>query len=360
MRISDCNGSPNSVRYRDEAFFVDAALSGQGSPVRESMRDASAAFREDFSQYDLVYLLNVPAPPPDVAARLAEFVKNGGGLFISMGDHVEPDAFNQRFGELLPKPLRLVKTAATPGEDDAASKAARLGQISLEHPIFTPFTGQAGEGLSSARFYKYMLLESDSGSQPAQVLATYDDGAPAFALGRVGQGRVLLFTSSVDRDWADLAIRTSFLPLMQRISSFLTGSLEEREEMRVHVGTTVALRPEAQVRLGEVRAPSGESVPLKAQEDGSVLVGPVTEPGVHQALDGAGKPLPKLSFASVLDPGESDLARLDMKALQAWFGDATVKQGNGAGGQEPKVPIWTWLIAAAAAAFFFEGVLLRK
>ena len=94
--------------------------------------------------------------------------------------------------------------------------------------------------------------------------------------------------------------------------------------------------------------------------DGSVLVGPVTEPGVHQALDGAGKPLPKLSFASVLDPGESDLARLDMKALQAWFGDATVKQGNGAGGQEPKVPIWTWLIAAAAAAFFFEGVLLRK
>ena len=77
-------------------------------------------------------------------------------------------------------------------------------------------------------------------------------------------------------------------------------------------------------------------------------------------MDGAGKPLPKLSFASVLDPGESDLARLDMKALQAWFGDATVKQGNGAGGQEPKVPIWTWLIAAAAAAFFFEGVLLRK
>ena len=33
------NGAPHAVRYRDEAFFVDAALGGQGSPVRESLRE---------------------------------------------------------------------------------------------------------------------------------------------------------------------------------------------------------------------------------------------------------------------------------------------------------------------------------
>jgi hypothetical protein len=28
--------------------------------------------------------------------------------------------------------------------------------------------------------------------------------------------------------------------------------------------------------------------------------------------------------------------------------------------ERPKVPLWTWLIVAACAAFFFEGTLLRK
>jgi hypothetical protein len=28
--------------------------------------------------------------------------------------------------------------------------------------------------------------------------------------------------------------------------------------------------------------------------------------------------------------------------------------------ERPKVPLWTWLIVAACAAFFLEGTLLRK
>ncbi len=247
IRALVVNGEPNAVRYRDEAFFVDAALSAQGSPVRASLRDPAAAWNEDLTQYDLVYLLNVPAPTAEVAERLQAFVTAGGGLFISMGDQVEPDAWNTRLRAVLPYALRLVKTTVAPDEPEAEKRAGRLGQISLEHPIFSPFTGEAGEGLTSSRYYKYMLLEAaerrGDDSPAPQVLATFEDCAPAVSFARVGKGRVLLFTSTVDRDWADLAIRTSFLPLVQRTSSFLTGSLEEREEMRVGVGTTLTLRP---------------------------------------------------------------------------------------------------------------------
>lgn len=354
------NGAPSSVRYRDEAFFVDAALGAQGSPVREAVRDAAAAWREDFSTYDLVFLLNAPAPPEDVAARLRDFVQKGGGLFASMGDRVDPDEWNARLGPLLPRQLRLVKTAAIPGDEGAEARASRLGQIALDHPIFSPFTGRAGEGLQSARFFKYMLLESEGGGAdaPSQVLATYDDGAPAFAVGRHGDGRVVLYTSTVDRDWGDLAIRTSFLPLIQRTSSFLTGSLEERESMRPRVGATVNLRPQGSGAIGQVKSPSGEEVPLR-RDDGVAVAGPLEEPGVYEVQDGAGKPLADLAFAAALDPAESDLARIDPAALEAWFGEATVTRGEG-GDDAPAVPLWTWLIAAAALAFFFEGVLLRK
>ncbi|WNZ61401.1 hypothetical protein QEG98_36925 [Myxococcus sp. MxC21-1] len=48
----------------------------------------------------------------------------------------------------------------------------------------------------------------------------------------------------MDRDWSDFSIRTSFLPLMQRFAAYLTGSLDEREEVRVRVGESATLRPE--------------------------------------------------------------------------------------------------------------------
>jgi hypothetical protein len=361
IRALVVNGEPSATRFRDEAFFVDAALGAQGSPVTQTLKDPTAAWQEDFAGYDLIYLLNVAAPSAEVASRLAGFVQAGGGLFVSMGNQVEPEEWNARLGPLLPRPLRLVKTAVLPDADNAPERAARLGQVDLEHPVLTPFTGEAGEGLTGARFYKYMLLEAEGGGGAGgAVLATYDDGAPALVSARHGQGRVVLYTSTVDRDWADLPIRTSFLPLMQRISSYLAGSLEEREAMRVPVGSQLPLRAVGARAVGQVVSPSGQQVPVEAQKDGARVAGPIVEPGVHRVLDEKGQPLVTLDFAAVLDASESDLTRLEQDALEAWFGEATVKRAGMADADGPSVPLWTWLIVAAALAFFFEGTLLRK
>jgi hypothetical protein len=355
------NGSPHATRYRDEAFFVEAALSAPGSPVEASVRDTDAGLREDFSAYDLVLLLNVPAPNKEDSERLNAFVKGGGGLFLSMGDRVDPDAYNKQMGALLPRSLRVVRTSVEREDPDSDTKAAKLAQVQVEHPLFSPFTGRAEEGLVGARFYKYMLLEADSpgASAASQVLATYEDGAPAVAVARKGKGRVALFTSTVDRDWSDFAIRTSFLPLMQRFAAYLTGSLEEREEQRVRVGDTVTLQPEPSQAVASVRAPSGAELPVKAQQDGSVTAGPLAEPGLHVVLGSDGRALQALDFPVTLDPAESDLTRVPSDTLTAYFGEETVKASSN-DAERPKVPLWTWLIVAACAAFFFEGTLLRK
>jgi hypothetical protein len=356
------NGSPHATRYRDEAFFMEAALSAPGSPVQVAVRDAAAGWREDLTGYDLVYLLNVTAPDEADAAKLRTFVENGGGLFVSVGDHVDPDAYNTRLGALLPRNLRLVRTSVERDDPDADGKAAKLAQVKVEHPLFAPFTGRAEEGLVGARFYRYMLLEADgSGAAQgaSQVLATYEDGAPAVAVARRGKGRVALFTSTVDRDWSDFPIRTSFLPLMQRFAAYLAGSLEEREEQKVRVGETLALRPEGAQKVSAVKAPDGTEVEHKAQPDGTVLVGPVEQPGTFSVLGADGNAVPALAFAATLDPAESDLSRLPQDALSAHFGEETVKASS-SDAERPPVPLWTWLIVAAALAFFFEGTLLRK
>jgi Aerotolerance regulator N-terminal len=355
------NGAPHATRYRDEAFFVDAALTAPGSPVEVATRDAEVGLREDFSTYDLVLLLNVAAPGADDAKRLADFVENGGGLFISMGDRVNTEEYNERLSSVLPRPLRLVRTSVEREDPEADTKTARLAKVSVEHVLFSPFTGRAEEGLIGARFYKYMLLEADNPGSPgaSQVLATYEDGAPAVAVMRKGKGRVALLTSTVDRDWSDFAIRTSFLPLMQRFAAYLTGSLEEREEIRVRVGEGATLRPEGTQKVSAVRAPDGSEVPVKEQPDGSLVAGPVTEPGAYSVLGADGKMMPALSFAASLDPSESDLGRVPQDTLTAYFGEETVKASSG-DADKPAVPLWTWLILAACLAFFLEGTLLRK
>ena len=360
LRALIVNGAPSPQRYRDEAFFTEAALAAAGSPVRAVTRDAEAAWREDLATYDVVLLLNVEAPPAEAAARLTAFVNNGGGLFLSVGDRVDPEAWNVALGAVLPRRLRVVKTAVDPAAPDAATRAGKLSQVALTHPVLTPFSGRAREGLMSARFFRYMLLEGESAGTGGEVLASLDDGAPVLAVARKGKGRVALFTSSVDRDWSDFAIRTSFLPLIQRMSAWLVGALDEHEELKVHVGDSPLLRPEPPVTLQSLRSPSGVELPQAKQNDGTVLVGPIVEPGAHLARDAEGKVVPALSFAATLDTAESDLARHPPEALAQWFGEDTVRDAGGPSGPAPKVPLWTWLILATVLAFFFEGVLLRK
>lgn len=355
------NGEPSSVRTRDEAFFVDAALSAPGSPVQETTQDADVALKGDLEGYDVICLLNVTAPDDAEAAKLRTFVERGGGLLISAGDHVEPDAYNARLGALLPSPIRVVKTAVAPSDPDAERRAERFKDLSSDHPLFAPFTGKGREGLLSARFYRYLLLEAEANGAHAaqgQVLATFGDGAPALVASRVGKGRVLLFTSTLDRDWSDFPIRTSYLPLMQRFASFLAGALDERESVKARVGQRAVLHPEPTQRVATVRSPSRHDTPLRVQADGTVEVGPLPEPGLYQPLDGSGQPLPALQFAVALDPSASDLTRLRMNELSAYFGEASVQ--SMAATFAPPVPLWTWLLLAAVVAFFLEGTLLRS
>ncbi|MBL8952963.1 MAG: BatA domain-containing protein [Myxococcaceae bacterium] len=349
------NGAPSPQKFRDEAFFVEAALQATGSPVRAVVRDTDAAFREDFAQYDVVLLLNVEAPRTDVAARLKAYVESGHGLFISMGDRVDPDGWNASMGGVLPRRLKLFKTAVEPGASDVGARSARLSQVAAEHPVLAPFTGRAREGLMSARFSRYMLLEP--GAEGGQVLGTLDDGAPALVARRLGRGQVLLFTSTVDRDWSDFSIRTSFLPLMQRVAAWLSGSLEEREELKVLVGETAVLPTQLPLTEVELLGPEGVELKLTKQPDGALAAGPLAAPGAYVAKS-EGLVVPSLSFAVSVDAAESDLTRLKPEELKAFFGDDAVK----AGGQssESKAPIWTWLIVAAVIAFFLEGLLLPR
>src|SRR5438105_1245396 len=210
------DGAPSSLRSRDEAFFVEAALAPArtGGRIHAQTLDADAAANASLDGYDVVLLLNVAAPQKAFVEKLRQAANQRAlGIFVALGDHVDPDAYNLAFGDLLPRPLHLIKTAAEPGAQGSEEHAARFGVIEWAHPLFRVFGPAEREGLESARTFRYALLKPDPSAQ-SHTLASYDDGAPALIETRLGQGHVLLYTSSASRTWTDWPIRVSFLPVL--------------------------------------------------------------------------------------------------------------------------------------------------
>ena len=378
VRALVVDGAPSPVRYRDEAYFVESALASPASPVRPRLVDTEGFAGEDLSGVDVVFLLNVRGAGAR-APELARWVEAGGGLFVAVGDQVDPETYGQELGALLPMPLHVEKTAVGAGAG-AEPKAARFADVSWDHPALAVFSGEAREGFLGVRTWRYLLAKPGRGAQAAggapgaaRVLASFDDGAPALVEARRGKGRVLLFTSTADRDWTDWPIRTSFLPAMQRLAGFLAGGLEERREPPLPVGAPRRVLPDEGEALVALVSPAGRAQPVaeleragaREAERGGLSFAPA-DPGLWQVrvrgARGEERLEPRLAFAATSDPRESDTRRLAPGELTAYFGGESHARVDGdtqaAPGGGRQIPLWTILLVLALAAFFLEGLLL--
>ncbi|HYZ89072.1 MAG TPA: BatA domain-containing protein [Myxococcales bacterium] len=378
VKVLVIDGSPSALRTRDEAFFVEAALAPArtGGRIAPTVLDAEAAVNAPLEGYDVILLLDVIAPPKAFAEKLRSLVAHRGvGVFISLGDHVDPDAYNEAFGNLLPRPLHLVKTAAETGAeqrkgDEKSDQAARFGVVEWTHPLFRVFTAADREGLLGARTFRYALLKPDP-SGASRAILSYDDGAPALVEGQLGLGRVLLYTSTVSHAWTDWPVRVSFLPVLQQSVSWLAGALEEKAPPPSQVGNDRALIAPPGTRIAAVYGPDGVAVPLRrekapaqAQDAASAQV---LQPGLYrvqvQPATGAVRDEPSLGFVARLDPKESDLRRVDESELKAQLGGAgsaqvasTAQAAEGARG----TPLWGTLFLLGVLALLGEGALTRR
>jgi hypothetical protein len=387
VRALVIDGAPASLRTRDEAWFVETALSPArtGGRIQLTTVDIGAAETRPLDDVDVVLLLNVAAPKKPLSEKLRAFVQKGGGLFIALGDHADPDADNEALGALLPRPLHLLKSAgggsseggAASPDDAGNGPAARFGLVDWQHPIFRVFGPEGRDGLASARTFRYALLKAE-GRQDVRTIASFDDGAPALVEAPLGAGRVVLLTTSVSATWTDWPIRPSFLPVLQQIVSHLAGALEEKGAAASLVGEERAVQPAAGQRVVAITGPDGKPLPLRpgrpaalaeggaaAQPEGVLVT--AGAPGVYhvQVATGTFAPReePSLAFAAQPDPKESDLRRVDEAELKSLLGGASSAQvaGSASEAQGPRgSPLWGPLLLLAVLALLGEGLLTRK
>lgn len=277
----------------------------------------------DLSRYDVVCLFSLRRLSTDLWQRLADFVSQGGGLFVVLGhERIDFEAWNAELPQSI-LPARLRAPLQFRGDEFGFQF---LDLQPSPHPVLAPYDQLGGFGdLITADIRRYWRVEPDPA---ASVLVRYTDRLtePALIERRVDAGRVMLLTTAVDDlGWGDLPYaRWSFVALTHQLTRYLAR--QTAGEYNFEAGEDVVLRlPGDQDRSqagdwllrwptliqSELTSPAGAaSLPVpEACERGHYLLFAAQEPAI-----------PLAGFTVNLPVAESDFTRLLPADLDALLG----------------------------------------
>ena len=202
------------------------------------------------------------------------------------------------------------------------------------HPVFEVFAAPRSGDVTTARFFRYRPIEPHA---EAVTLARFDDGRPALVERRTGRGNVLLWGSSLDSFWNDLAKKPVYLPFVHRLTEYLAdysppspwfpaGQVLNLNEQEVALGTGGLAEAEY-----VVMSPSGRRIPVSAGARAGFI--DLAEQGLYEVHDArAADPRP-LTVAVNVDLAETDLTAVDPEELAA---TVTGRVGQGRRGLRPR------------------------
>ena len=284
------NGEASDNWFDDEGHWFGLAVSStDSSPFSLKTIDSAELSAAAMRQSDVVALLNVGELSNLQAAALTEYVGNGGSLLIAPGDRVDEKALNQRLGEI--SPARLEQMVLL-GRDDYLV----IAEYDRRHPIMRPLGSDW-----PARFQGHWRLTP---SEDANVLMRFDNAEAALVERDAGEGKVLLFASSLDLEWNNLALQGLFLPFVHETLRHLVRS--EVGQSAYEIGDSISLEQFVLDTEVSVMDADGRSVSLESSN-----LQRATSPGLFTATSGAGS----TRYAVNILPEESNFTRVATSTL---------------------------------------------
>jgi hypothetical protein len=206
--------------------------------------------------------------------------------------------------------------------DRMTGHGGTIGYRDYSHPVFEVFKAPRSGDFSAARVLRYRAIEA---APDARVLARFDDGAIAAVEKRIGSGRVIAWTTSLDDSWNDFVVRPVYLPLVQQMVKYL-GRYEQSAAW-VTVGQVIDAGAVLKTKTDRVIVtPAGQRTTMRADDPGVLELSEQGFYEIRPAGSNSGRPL---RIAVNLDPTESDLSPLDPQELVAAItGRATQNVGG--------------------------------
>jgi hypothetical protein len=239
-------------------------------------------------------------------------------------------------------------------------RGGTIGFRDYSHPIFEVFKAPRSGDFSAPHVFRYRSVDVTEGDR---VLARYDDGGVAAAERKVGAGRVVVWTSTLDDSFTDIGVKPVFLPLVHQMVRYLAHY--EQPASWYTVGQVLDVAQRAKGRTDRVVVtPSGERV----AQGGKGLV-ELSEQGVYElrSVSGGATARPE-SIAVNIDPAESDLAPLDTRELVAAVtGHANPESAEPAMAErmtreeiEKRQALWWYLLLAGGALLAVEMLIANR
>jgi hypothetical protein len=199
----------------------------------------------DLTSYAVVCLVNVSDPEPAGWAKLEKFADDGGGVAIFLGEGVKHEAYRTAAAKnVFPGELKGTRWFSTPTYLD-------LQQVN--HPILKKFADWGG-GLAAVEIKRCWRIDPE---RVAGAIATYTDRdrLPALVERPLGKGRVLAFTTSIDRRWNDLPLDWGFAPLTYEMMRYLARTSQSLFNYTSGDDVVLALNPAQRIPAYLLRKP---------------------------------------------------------------------------------------------------------
>ncbi len=330
LQVLLVNGKPSGEPMGNATDFLKLSLSPDipnrppVSPIRPTVIREGDLLGTDLARFDCVFLCNVAMLTDREAELLRGYLESGGGVVFCLGDQVRPDNYNEilyksadgaRQGNLGPLlPAKLLERVGDAKKKETFFEFEPPGDFA--HPIVRPFQGNPGAGLELTKTFSYFKTQvlEDRG---ATVVLRFSSGDPAIVEAPFGRGRVLLVTTSVDREWSTWAVwGQSLIPLMHETVNFAVSSRWSDREALVGQPLTSHLATRASRVSAVLQSPGGDAQsPVTSADGRSVVTEPITRAGFHKMV--LGPPVGRTdTFAVNVDPQESDLASLRPEELR--------------------------------------------
>ena len=233
-RILIVGGSAGATNgfYLAHALLAEAE-DGPDFDVRTVTGGAFAAMPVDrVRQQSVLMILSTHGLDRRVRDSLRAFLDGGGGIFLAGGPDVDPTVISTLLDWQPPFAPREMRNAGV------------LAATDLRHPVFRPFDAVAANfgqvmfdrawQVDPGPAWRVVARYTSGGTAVAERVPfdpsrasgspraeSRGDGAQGRGVSAAAPGRLLLFTSDVDRKWNDFPLNPAFVPFAQEVARYL-------------------------------------------------------------------------------------------------------------------------------------------
>src|SRR5580704_10426307 len=341
---------PRKVLFVDDGrhpraqLYYRAALDSSGdSAFQMEVVRPDVAGNQQLSHYAFVVLDDIGTVSSTLEDALKKYVNAGGSVLIALG----PASAAQPKVPLVDETIEAAAYAGREGD-----RFLNVSEIDAGHPAL-----RSVERFDGVKFYQAIHVSSAK----SRVLARLNDQTPLVLERQIGEGKVLVFTSTFDNVANDLPLHAAWVPFVQQSAAYLGGGGAE-QPVNLTVDSYVELRSaDGKGAAAEVLGPDGKRL-LTLEEAASAPNFAVRSEGFFELKTASGR---QSLIAAHADRRESDLNVIPKETLDLWKATGQsdqTPQGASTVGDSDKKPwgIWPYVLLLLLGVAIAESVVANR